>query len=136
VSETNGRDRGGRFAAGNLGGPGRPRRDVERAYVDATVAAVPIDAWSEIVSQAVADAKAGDGVARAWLSKVLGIDAPQKVAHTDADGAPLSLATLLAAAHNVVSPPRPETERRPNVVDVDAELARLEREPPTEGREA
>jgi hypothetical protein len=126
VSEANGRDKGGRFAAGNLGGPGRPRREVERAYVDATIAAVPIDAWGEIVTQAVVDAKAGDGVARAWLSKVLGIDAPQKVAHTDADGAPLSLATLLAAAHNVVSPPRPETERRPNVVDVDAELFKLE----------
>jgi hypothetical protein len=126
VSDANGRDKGGRFAAGNAGGPGRPRREVERAYVDATIAAVPIDEWGEIVKQAVVDAKAGDGVARAWLSKVLNIDGVQKVAHTDADGAPLSLATLLAAAHSVPTPPRPETERRPNVVDVDAELFKLE----------
>lgn len=86
MSEANGRDKNGRFAAGNPGGPGRPRREVERAYVDATTAAVPIDAWTAIVTKAVADAKAGDGVARAWLSKVLGIDGAQKLAGDDAQG--------------------------------------------------
>lgn len=83
MNVANGRTSNGRFAAGNAGGPGRPRREVERAYVDATIAAVPIDEWGEIVKQAVADAKAGDGVARAWLSKVLGIEGAQKSAGDD-----------------------------------------------------
>src|SRR6185437_9276031 len=86
MSEANGRDKSGRFAAGNPGGPGRPRRDVERAYIEATIAAVPIDDWTAIVAQAVADAKAGDAAARARLSKVLGIDAPQKLAGDEAQG--------------------------------------------------
>jgi hypothetical protein len=128
----NGRDSGGRFTPGNPGGPGRPRREVERAYLDAVVAAVSIQDLTEIVEKAKADAKAGDGVARAWLSKVLGIDAPQKIAATDADGEPLGLALLLAASQHVPAP-RSEPERRANVVvDVNAELARLE----ADGQEA
>lgn len=75
----NGRDAAGRFAAGNAGGPGRPRREVERQFLDATLAAVSVEDWSEIVKRAAADAKAGDAKARDWLARVLGIEAARTV---------------------------------------------------------
>ncbi len=62
------RDADGRFTAGNPGGPGRPRRDTERTYLTAVSEACPPETWREIVARAVADAKAGDGAARAWLA--------------------------------------------------------------------
>lgn len=51
MSESNGnrRDTAGRFAVGNAGGPGRPRQEAERQYLDAK--------------------------ARDWLACVLGIEA-------------------------------------------------------------
>lgn len=68
-----GHDENGRFANGNLGGPGRPRRAIERQYLAAISEACPPDAWREVVDRAVADAKQGDHQARAWLGKyVLG----------------------------------------------------------------
>ncbi len=65
------RDTVGRFANGNPGGPGRPRRDTERTYIAALSEACPPDTWREIVARAVADAKAGDATARAWLGGYL-----------------------------------------------------------------
>ncbi len=65
------RDRAGRFATGNQGGPGRPRRATERAYLAAISEACPQDAWREIVARAVADAKTGDAKARDWLAAYL-----------------------------------------------------------------
>ena len=47
----------GRFATGNPGGPGRPRRAIEADYLKAFSDAVPLDAWRTIVSRAVADAQ-------------------------------------------------------------------------------
>lgn len=67
----NGRDQAGRFAAGNPGGPGRPRRAVEREYLAVLGEAVPLDAWRDVVARALADAQAGDAAARNWLSKYL-----------------------------------------------------------------
>jgi len=63
---------------GQSGNPkGRPRREIERGYVDATIGGCPVKAWSEIVARAVADAKGGDGKARDWLTRLLlGSDAP------------------------------------------------------------
>jgi len=71
-----GRDAGGRFAAGNPGGPGRPPRLVEDSYLLALSDAVTLDDWASIVARAVADAKKGDASARAWLSKHLLPPAP------------------------------------------------------------
>ncbi|HUY88697.1 MAG TPA: hypothetical protein VMV10_08180 [Pirellulales bacterium] len=82
----NGRDAAGRFAADNAGGPGRPRREVERQYLDATLAAVSVEDWTEIVKRAAVDAKAGDGKARDWLSRVLGIDAARAAPDDAGDG--------------------------------------------------
>jgi hypothetical protein len=52
-------------------GPGRPRRETERAYLDATVSSCSLADWRVIVKKAVADAKKGNAVARRWLSDVL-----------------------------------------------------------------
>jgi hypothetical protein len=62
------RDGRGRFAKGNAGGPGRPRRQTEREYLRAVLGACSIEDWEEVVRRAVVDAKAGDARAREWLS--------------------------------------------------------------------
>ncbi len=66
-----GRGPGGRFAQGNEGGPGRPKRVVELHYLRAISDACPLDVWRDIVTKAVDLAKTGDPQARAWLSKYL-----------------------------------------------------------------
>jgi len=71
----NGRDENGRFAKGNAGGPGRPRRRVEEDYLRSLADAVSLDRWGKIVERAVTDAEQGDWRAREWLAKhVLGPD--------------------------------------------------------------
>ena len=59
------------FEKGNPGGPGRPKRQTEAAYLSVMMAACPLDTWGEIVDTAVANAKAGDPAARAWLGRYL-----------------------------------------------------------------
>jgi hypothetical protein len=61
----------GGFKIGNPGGPGRPKRNTEQSYLDATIAAVPVADWGKIVTKAVAQAKGGDAKAREWLSRML-----------------------------------------------------------------
>lgn len=61
----------GRFAPGNPGGPGRPRRQTEAAYLRVMMTACPLDAWEEVVRSAVDAAKAGDHQARQWLTRYL-----------------------------------------------------------------
>src|SRR5947199_9628742 len=70
------RNTNGTFAAGNAGGPGRPRRGVGRRYLAAFAEAVSPSDWRAIIQRAVADAKAGDAKARDWLSKYLVGDEP------------------------------------------------------------
>ncbi len=65
------RDQNGHFVKGGPGGPGRPKRQAERAYLRATVSVCKLRDWREIVARAVIEAKAGDGVARRWLSDIL-----------------------------------------------------------------
>ena len=69
--EEHDRDHRGRFATGNRGGPGRPRRTVERDYLRAMADAVDLGTWRGIVARAVEDAEAGDAKARTWLSRHL-----------------------------------------------------------------
>ena len=66
-----GRDDKGKFAAGNVGGPGRPPRATERDYLVALSESCSTNDWQEIVSKAVDDAKGGDAKARAWLAGYL-----------------------------------------------------------------
>lgn len=64
-----GRNPDGTFAEGNPGGPGRPRRAVEREYLAALSDALLLDDWREIVGKAIEDAKDGDAKAREWVSR-------------------------------------------------------------------
>src|SRR5262245_57364772 len=63
--------KGGRFVEGNPGGPGRPRRPIEREYLRALNEAVSLEEWAEVVRAAVAQAKKGDSKARDWLTQYL-----------------------------------------------------------------
>lgn len=65
------RDTAGRFQVGNPGGPGRPKRQTEAAYMQAMMDEVPLDTWRDVVRAAVTEAKAGDHQARSWLAKYL-----------------------------------------------------------------
>lgn len=79
------RQRNGRFAKGNTGGPGRPRLTVtEREYMEATMEACPVSAWREIVAAAVNDAKAGNARARDWLARYL-VGLPSQPAYIGSD---------------------------------------------------
>lgn len=71
------RDGSGRFLPGNSGGPGRPKRATETAYLRVLSDVLTPDAWRGIVERAVKDAQAGDDKARAWLSRfALGAEPP------------------------------------------------------------
>src|SRR5262249_28067088 len=70
------RPRGRPFKKGNPGGPGRPRREVEREYLGAILGVVSLDDWRLIVAKAKRDAIAGDRHAREWLSKYIVGDSP------------------------------------------------------------
>lgn len=63
------RDSNGRFVKGTTGNPaGRPKRQVEEEYFNATMACIPIQDWQQIVRKAITQAKRGDYMARQWLS--------------------------------------------------------------------
>jgi hypothetical protein len=83
----NGHDVKGRFTVGNPGGPGRPRRAVERQYLAALSDAVSLDDWRDIVQAAVAAAKEGDGKARDWLTRYLVGENPLTLTDLAADEA-------------------------------------------------
>lgn len=61
----------GRFAPGNPGGPGRPRRAVEADYLKALAEACPPETFLEICQRAVDQARDGEPRARAWLADYL-----------------------------------------------------------------
>jgi hypothetical protein len=66
-----GRNENGQFAKGNPGGPGRPRRAVEREYLIALLEKISLVDWQEVIDKTLADAKAGDARAREWLARFL-----------------------------------------------------------------
>ncbi len=65
------RQRNGRFATGNSGSPGRPRRRVELEYLMVLGETVSLATWRKIARRAVQDALNGDAGARSWLAKYL-----------------------------------------------------------------
>ena len=71
LSEPGARDARGRFAPGNTGGPGRPRRAIESDYLMALSDAMPLEKWREICETAIDQAVAGDPKAREWLGEYL-----------------------------------------------------------------
>jgi hypothetical protein len=66
-----GRDRRGRFTTGNLGGPGRPRRTIERQYLAALSEEVSLDAWREVVRYLMAEPRPA-ALARIAADEVMG----------------------------------------------------------------
>jgi hypothetical protein len=54
------RDEKGRFAQGNAGGPGRPARAREEAYLRVITEVVKLDDWRKVVLAAVQDATLGE----------------------------------------------------------------------------
>lgn len=72
-----GRTPRGTFDVGNKLGRGRPRRKVEGDYLRALAETVPPGRWRRIIEKAAVDAEAGCPVARAWLGRfLLGAEAP------------------------------------------------------------
>lgn len=83
-----GRHADGRFAPGNAGGPGRPRRAVEREYLAALADELTLDRWRRIVRGAIDAAENGDPKAREWVAKyALGVEPPTLSALAVADAA-------------------------------------------------
>ncbi len=77
----------GRFADGNPGGPGRPRRAVERQYLAALSDAISLEDWQEIVKATVTRAKEGDSKARDWLTRYVIGENPRTLTDLAADEA-------------------------------------------------
>jgi len=77
----------GRFALGNPGGPGRPRRAVERDYLIVLSESVTLDDWRAIIQKTVDAAKNGDAKARDWLARHLVGDKPLTLTALAADEA-------------------------------------------------
>lgn len=75
------RKKDGTFDKGNPGGPGRPKRETERAYLDAMIAECSPETWRKISRKAVEDAVDGDSKAREWLSHYV-VGKPQQSAPT------------------------------------------------------
>lgn len=71
AATTGGRDGRGRFAPGNAGGPGRPKRASEVSYMLAVAEVVPVERWRGIVEQVATAAENGDHKAREWLARLL-----------------------------------------------------------------
>jgi stage V sporulation protein SpoVS len=61
----------GKFAKGNRGGPGRPKKEREEKFYEILVTSVSASDWQAIISKAVDQAKRGDAVARKWLADYL-----------------------------------------------------------------
>jgi hypothetical protein len=59
------------FEKGDAGGPGRPRKKVERRYLQSLIGCVPLRRWRQVVCKALEDAEQGDAKARDWLSRHL-----------------------------------------------------------------
>lgn len=91
MASENGRGAGGRFAPGNAGGPGRPRRAVEREYLAALADELTIDRWRRIIRSTIDAAENGDPKAREWLARyALGSEPPTLAALAVADMAGVS----------------------------------------------
>ncbi len=80
------RDKNGRFAKGNGGGPGRPSRDREIEYHKILIMVCTPARWEKICKQAVNDAENGDKDARKWIADYLIGPPVQKQEVTGRDG--------------------------------------------------
>ena len=104
------RDKRGRFAAGNGGGPGRPKREREVEYYRVMEMSVTLADWRAIVTKAVEQAKRGDAVARKWIADYLIGTPPQRHELTGADGDPLKVNVNVINVREFISPDQDTTE--------------------------
>ena len=65
----NGRDSNGKFAPGNPGGPGRPRRAIEMDYLRVFSEILTTDAWRAICQRAVEHAQQGEAKSREFVTR-------------------------------------------------------------------
>jgi hypothetical protein len=137
------RDEHGRFVAGNAGGPGRPRRAIEREYLGVISNVVSLEDWREIVAHAVEVAKQGDDKARQWLAKYVVGDNPisltellaRELLDIDAD------LEVLAKVDEISETPSPFAFGNPltlveRVKEVRAKIAQAEAQAEQERRKA
>lgn len=84
------REGNGRFAKGVSGNPrGRAPRAVERKYLEILKSVCTPDEWRAVCMVALVAAKAGDAVARKWISDYLLGTPVQRTEVTGADGGAL-----------------------------------------------
>jgi len=85
------RDENGKFAKGNGGGPGRPKKEREYDFYRILISTVTRDDWRDIIKRAVQDAKRGDGPARKWLADYYAGPPVERKEITGADSQPLEI---------------------------------------------
>ena len=85
------RDENGRFAKGNGGGPGRPKKKREQRFLEITLSACTFEDWKVIVKKAVAQARSGDKDARVFLAKHILPEPVKRHELTGADGGAIVL---------------------------------------------
>ena len=83
------RDDNGKFIKGNGGGPGRPKRDKESAYLEVMRSIVTNKRWRVIIQKATEKAEHGDAIARKWLADYLIGPPVERKEITGADNQPL-----------------------------------------------
>jgi hypothetical protein len=65
------RDEKGQFEKGNSGGPGRPKRPTEIAFMRTLVEECDLEKWRSIIASTIKAAEDGDPRARDFLAKYL-----------------------------------------------------------------
>jgi len=83
------RDENGKFAKGNGGGPGRPKKERELDFYRILITTVSINDWQDIIKRAISDAKKGDAPARKWLADYYAGPPVERKEITGADNQPL-----------------------------------------------
>ena len=85
----------GTFEKGHSGNPnGRPKRSTEERYLAALSRHVTMQDWEKIIKTAISRAKAGDSVARTWLSDYLMGKPVQRSEVTGAGGGPVQVQSI------------------------------------------
>lgn len=108
---TGNRDGQGRFLPGHeIKSPGRPKREVETAYLETMYQGISLEDWSDITIRAVIAAKQNDWRARDWLSSHIVRKAAVTLAieDDDPDGGRERLTYFIARAMAKVEEQEPE----------------------------
>jgi hypothetical protein len=103
------RDEKGHVKEGSVLNPkGRPKREVERDYLDLLRSSVTPEHAKKIIDKAVTDAERGDSVARKWIFDYLIGPPIQKIAPTTPNGdnpyMGAELGDLIELANKIASP--------------------------------